>query len=210
MGGKKWTEEELQLLKKLVNNASKKEILEAIPNRTWLAIQRIVREELRLNFNRYYRLKNSPRLDLSESDKRWLAASIDFEGYIGLVKARRVVPLGYNYIPTIKITNTDPKLINEFVRLTRTTSKIQVREDKEKNHKKQYTASTEKLRHIKKFLEEIKPFLISKNQQAKLILEFIDIQFELFKKNFKHQPYEYTKRQDEIYKKIKQLNKRGL
>ena len=136
----------------------------------------------------------------------WLAAAIDFEGSIMLMKRiEKRCSIGYTLIPVVKIANTNKKLLERFSFLTQAIiGNNEV--GKTKLNNKPYYCITMYSNKNRTILPLILPFLIGKKRQAILLLEALDILSKRY-----HKPYSTRNgRLDEIHSEIKLLNKKGL
>lgn len=203
-----FSNEELEIIKKLYHCASKEKILKKLPKKTWQAIQwkasdlgykRLLQWEINLNRN----------LNLSKIDKSWLAAAIDFEGALCILVGNG----NRNTFRTIiEINNTNIKLIESFKNRMKSENAI-TKVVKGGNQKDCYHLVISKKEEVYMILKELLPFLVAKIQQAKLIMEFIEIHSITLinhkKIHYNRKRMKLTKRQEEIVYEIKKLNRRG-
>ena len=77
---------------------------------------------------------------------------------------------------------------------------VEIKENTKGNRKTLYIAEIRDRTKIAQLLESILPFLLIKEQHAKLMIEYC----ELRERYIYHQPREY-----EIYEELRKLNKRG-
>lgn len=107
-------------------------------------------------------------LNLTETEKAYLAGLFDGEGCIGLYKDKR------NYVVHISITNTDIRLIT-WLQQHLCMGNIQTRSvvDKPEYHQA-WEWRTRSRKDALAFLLIIRPFLVSKAEQADLLLSYLD------------------------------------
>ena len=120
----------------------------------------------------------APTIFLQEAQKAWLAAMIDGEGWIGIVRERGRRNLsGWHFKPQVEIANSNLSLLEQAVVLVEGFVYLKHHRLKEVNHK-QVHAVRFKIRAIPSLLEQVKPFLIAKRQQAELVLELCRVKSE--------------------------------
>jgi len=136
---------------------------------------------------------------LTGEERRLLALSIDLEGSIGVYKqkTRRL-----RYTAAIQVSNTNLELLKYVQALAKTGTISIHRKPYKPNRKKAYLWFTHNLFIVKKLLEEVQPYLIAKKEQALLVLKFCNLRLSNY-----HKPYD--KEEEEIYLKLKELNRRG-
>jgi hypothetical protein len=122
-------------------------------------------------------------------DTVWLACAIDGEGCISLSKS---------WQKTVNVTNTKYDFVEKAAILMNTN--VEIKENTKGNRKTLYIAEIRDRTKIAQLLESILPFLLIKEQHAKLMIEYC----ELRERYIYHQPREY-----EIYEELRKLNKRG-
>jgi len=121
-------------------------------------------------------------------DTIWLACAIDGEGCISLSKS---------WQKTVNVTNTKYDFVEKAASIMNTGIDVHYNKG---NRKTLYIAETSDRTKIVQLLESVLPFLLIKEQHAKLMIEYC----ELRERYIHHQPREY-----EIYEELKKLNKRG-
>jgi len=138
---------------------------------------------------------------ISHDDAVYLAAIIDGEGSIGLWKRSNRV-LCYN--PQIAIYNTNYKLV-EWVEsvLFGIPHRFYIDNRGVREHKTAYNIAIRGIAPTHKLLEEIKPYLKIKDEQAKLLFEFDNarIMRPIRQQNSNHD--------HEIYERLRVLNSKG-
>jgi len=137
----------------------------------------------------------------------WLAAMIEGEGSICLVHGAKRKEGYYKLYPMIQITNTKLNLIEFTAGLAKRLGlPLHISSGKYGEGQLRYDIRVTGLGRVKRWLQELSMFLISKQEQAKLILEFIDVRERLIKEHPWRKPY--GEREEEIYYAIRELNKR--
>lgn len=111
------------------------------------------------------------KLNLSEFDKGWLAAGIDFEGYISICKAVSKKRIRYGLY--VGISCTHKGIIEEAKRKVGLGSirKYQPEAYINKGYKPCYHWYIQSNQALA-FLKQIEPYLIIKREQAKLAIQF--------------------------------------
>ena len=130
-----------------------------------------------------------------------IAWTIATDGHISLIKHKCRSYLGFLLKPRIAVTNTESELINKLEKMVGG-SKTQYykKNPKWKNGLRLQITS---LKDVKYLLEKILPHLPIKRKRAKLLLEFCNSRLQRGKHTH------YSKRELEIFKEMKELNKRG-
>lgn len=107
---------------------------------------------------------------LQETDKAWLAGIIDGEGCISLFKRSTY------FVPSVKVANTNEKLINkckEILSAANVEYCIRYSDRGErKNAKPAWELVMESRPRVVAVLELIYPYLVSKKEQANLVLDW--------------------------------------
>ena len=133
---------------------------------------------------------------MKEVDRAWLAGIIDGEGCISLFKRSTY------YVPSVKVANTNEKLINRCKELLNEAEiEYCIRysdRGERKNAKPAWEIVMESRPRVIAFLNLILPYLVSKDEQAKLVLDWCS--------ESKRKP-EDTK--DLFIDNIRKLNQRG-
>lgn len=161
---------------------------------------------------------------MTESEIAWLAALIDGEGSVMLSRRtlseaaaakNRLKGRNYkvqrHYRAVVTIANTDLRLMNRLVTVTKITRVYEhVRQEKENHKKTAYTwrmAPTE----IRGLGPLLIPWLVCKQEQMTLLLEALDIAAKCTP--IKGQPWSLDptllQRRDEIVEAISSLNRKG-
>jgi len=148
-----------------------------------------------------------------EVEKAYLAGLYDGEGYIGIIKItdRRIkkwTKLGYYFRPTLKLGLTEPSILKKikekyggcFSSFLPTGTEI---------GKKCYTLTLNCQGKIIKELEDILPYLKVKKKQAELLLEYCISRYEKVQKDPAHKKCSFSKKEIEIYEKLRKLNRKG-
>ena len=117
------------------------------------------------------------------------------------------------YRPSLQITNTNKELLDRFQQVVGCGKiDLRVKEDRKMNCKAKYAWRVNTQKDIKNICESILPFLPAKKEQAELLLEYCILRLNTKLKGVKliFGETTRTKREEEIYKRIKELNKRGV
>ncbi len=132
---------------------------------------------------------------LIENDRHYLAGLIDGEGMIYLTRKQRVHVVGYG--PVVGVTNTNLILLNwclESVGI----GMIGRGGGKPEEGQKQGWRWVLRVPEMREFLSMIQPYLRIKEEQAYLLLQYLDIEEDDHEaKNI-------------IYYQLRELNKRGI
>jgi len=152
-------------------------------------------------------------MKIDDYTKAWLAGFIDGEGYIGIVRQRKK-PGKYNsatwqYHPWIIITGTDKDIIDDLcIVLDAKRASL----SPTAGHKIGYQAKITNFASLRKLIEWITPFLRIKNQQAILLLKFIDYRENSIivtgRKSYGNSSFGID--EENIYLELRKLNKRGV
>lgn len=139
-------------------------------------------------------------------DTVWLACAIDGEGNVGLTNSKGS-SFSNHYAPVIKITNTKKEFVEKASEIMKINLSYIMRSYKD-GWKELYATVTGKQSKVKAVLIEVLPFLIIKREQAKLVLEWIQIRENSYLgKGIRGGSR--SERETEIYNELKELNKRG-
>jgi hypothetical protein len=112
---------------------------------------------------------------ISDADIGWLAGIIDGEGTITISPRKRTDRKCriYGWQMRVKVSNNDPRIITKVADLMQQINghKGHMREKRMNRCRKHYYWEVAALKALA-FLKFIKPFLVSKQQQAKIAIEF--------------------------------------
>ncbi len=140
----------------------------------------------------------------------WLAGAWDGEGSITVFKYREKNN-SVKLCPTICFTNTDAKFVAEVVKiLDENGIRLHLETINRKNAKECYQLITRRMETIRKFLDIIAPYLVSKKPQAQLLTRFLNSRLkhkEAGKKWGHNTPY--SDEDYDIEKQMRILNGRG-
>lgn len=138
---------------------------------------------------------------------QYIAGFIDGEAYIGLIKkTSKECTLGYYYKPNIKVAQRTKykqvlvELKNKYGGYLTTRKQL--------DDTNQCAVDTWEIANrpmVKKLLLDIKDYSIVKSEHINLLLEFIELPTGLSTNK-----EQYRERKDEIYIKMREINKRGL
>lgn len=123
---------------------------------------------------------------------------------------------GWRLQPQLSIANTNVHLLNkckEILGIGHVYNQGRI----EENWKELKSLHIYKMEDMLSLLKQLEPYLITKREQAKLLIEFVEIQLSIpvtaiFNERGKFQGTkgkEYSQRQLEIHDLIKKLNKKG-
>jgi hypothetical protein len=176
--------------------------LEKLPRRTWYAIKRRAKQ-LGL-FRGFYipPLDRAPKLDMSETDRVWIACAIDCEGHISLYKSSK------NFLPRIGFCNSNRDIVEEFIRKISPKIKLRVIERSKVNRRwaDKYYVHIFDMGLNYSLLKEIRPYLIVKKKQADLVMEFIEVRDKQLRKRTLYDRINYDPRLSKIVEEVRKLN----
>lgn len=146
-------------------------------------------------------VKSSNIREMSELDRAYIAGIVDGEGSIGLYEQtqKRKDYEKTSLRPTVQIAMTDKETVGYVGRTAGSGSKS-YKYTKSDNWKEQEKFAIQAQNDIIDFLEQIRPYLITKKDQAELMLEYC-------RNRDPHKPY--SEREYEIKEKLSELNSRG-
>lgn len=185
-----WLNEQLNVLKENINSCEMlaEDIAKLIkikyPGR-WLKIEVYEDNEVGASYEENF-----------THDLAWLGGIIDGEGCIYITK---------KYRPAIMISNTNIDIINKCVDIIQKigiiTNKIVEENRKEKKQKTAYSITVGNRQDVYILLSYIIPYLVGKRQQANTLKEYLcNVVYFAEKDN----------KDEEIYQKLKLLNKKGV
>jgi len=190
---KQWSDEDLIKLKSLFPCSSKNQLVVALSNHTWGAIRYKAR---RLKLSQYAWQYNylTSTYQLSDVERAYLAGIIDGEGSISLIDNRKSSQR--KLTPVIAIGNTNLKMIEW----------LSGHLPKHYKHSKQGWKSSRLMwiirisgmHRVRWVLEQVKPYLIAKREQADVLLEFCQLRMR--------GRTSYSVREREIKQKLTELN----
>ena len=134
---------------------------------------------------------------LSEVEKAYLAGIVDGEGSIGLWRHRK----NQTHSPNVSVANNDLQLLKWIQ--SRVGGTIVSKKKRMAHHGDSYTWAIKQNRALN-FLNEIKKYLIVKQEQAELITN----EYKLVTHRAGKYSPEMLKRKEQLVDKIRQLNKR--
>lgn len=134
----------------------------------------------------------------------WIAGFFDGEGYIGLWK-RTDHRVGYKdtYRPSVVISNTDEKTItylSEQLKLFQIAHYVKYRPSR-KTWRPSWVVEINGFERLKKFIDFIGEYSITKKGQIDLVKEFLD------RRSAVHKNVPYIERDHEIYEQLKLLKR---
>jgi len=158
---KKWTEKEIEILKKFYYRTPKEELRRMLPGRTWATI--VTKAHL-LGLKRWRKYKE---ITLTEVDKAWLACAIDGEGTISIYPPRK----GRDFRPLLALYNTNQEFVEKFAEMLGISNLTKKRQ--RRKWKVCYSLRIEAKGIILRILELIYPYLIIKKRHAELVIDAI-------------------------------------
>jgi len=155
---------------------------------------------------------------MQETDCAYLAGLIDGEGNFSLVKHVNKTSRGWNYQPTLGVSNTDVRLLKWCKTVTGCGGFWHKDyKNRNKNHKKPFAWHVYNMEDVDKIIVAVFPYLKSKVDQALLLGEFCVLRLHQHQ-NWKRQrdkggrfikgKLPYIERQHEIFRELKELNHR--
>lgn len=144
-------------------------------------------------------------LSLEETGKAWLAAFIDGEGWIGIVKhQKKTGTKRWYYKPALAVANTNPALIQHVVALLGAErTRLQHRQIRKRRCKAVSWVFVERL-YVSDVLRAIMPYLIAKRQQGEIVIQFCDTHDALPVRTSPLDAFET------MHAELRVLNKRGV
>jgi hypothetical protein len=147
---------------------------------------------------------------LSETEKAYLAGLVDGEGWIGVELKMPEHTNGCrraSFMVTVRVVNTKRKCL-DWIENKTGVGTVHPSRKKIKGQRLvyEYRACTLQAAAI---LKQIAPYLIIKQEQAKLVMTLAEIRFKQKKSGMNGITNEEWEKQYEIYKQVKMLNKRG-
>ena len=149
---------------------------------------------------------------LSPIQKAWLAGFIDGEGFIGITFQRKKENTQQSatprYHPYLIITNKDKNSIY-FIKNIVGEGRIYESKVNDSSPSPIYQYKLTKARELTNLLKEIKQYLIVKNQQCELLLEYLKLRKErkIITGRGSRGKTSFSIEEEEIYKKLLALNK---
>lgn len=202
-----WKAEEDSVLREFYRTIAdnRDEILTKIP-RTWGAIRKRAKQLGLFRGNYIPPIDRLPDYRPSEKVKVWLGCAVDCEGSIMI--AKRLGPAltnGFSLLPVVDFCNTKRDIVERFRELTFPTLNLSKCDRNNPRWKAKYTLKVAKMPFVYVLLKKISPYLVIKNNQANLIIEFIEIESARLRSRTKYRR-PYLPRQIEIFKELKNLN----
>lgn len=151
--------------------------------------------------------KDTSMNNIPDTTLAWLAAIIDGEGSVMLTN-KKTKNGGLSYRARIKVSNTDYRMMQALVDKTGINRIFGRRRQPNLNHKDYYEWTME-AGELRGWLPLLIPWLICKQEQATLLLEYLteaSVNMALPGKTFDPSP---KKRKHEIAAEIHRLNKKG-
>lgn len=207
-----WTCEDDDILRKVYPTASKKDVMNALPKRTWQAIVGRANHLMGIHrsgyrpFECYLKLKHYVD-KFSDFEKGSLVALIIGEGCIGIHHQGLSTQLQLS--PTISIANTDVNVIEYLNKIFHGIPlKRNIEQWKKEGNRKPTTLFRIRGLGVLALLETLEPYMFAKRNQTRLVIEFCESRFENMLEKGKATPY--TRRELEIVAEVEVLNKKGV
>ena len=204
---KKWSSEDINFLITHFPTMTDKELAAALGRSIYSIRNKARRLNLRKSWHHLPPLYNKPNIKLNEVQKAQLAMMIDTDGTLTIATQTKKTGYlcGLKLSPHIAFVNCNKALVEYFNKLVgKKPNQFSTR--KTKTHwKKLYLSCLGSMSRIHAILSQIEKYLIAKRRQARLIIEFIEIEDKLFREN-KHP---FTERQLQIRDEVVRLNRRG-
>lgn len=199
MGGYKWTQRHLNKLRELYPKAPWPDLLKAFPGRSSPSL---VHKANRLNlFRQTSTWETGDHLTLSGYDLGWLVAFTEGEGHLGVYR-----PARGTFHPAVMWANTEAELTERTQELIQGKGNLRFEDLKSLGRKNIWKLDVRALDDVRQIIELLGPHFIGKKKRiADLILELI----RLKSKGAKRRSFDKA-RQEEIYREVRALNKRGL
>lgn len=140
-------------------------------------------------------------INLTETEKAYLAGIVDGEGSIGYYKRRNT------FGAIVSITNTDFKLF-AWLQDRITLGKVRARSGRGHWSPCWYFEITKKAEIIE-FLTLLQPYMVVKLEQATLLLSYLNTEQEIFQPNGRKVPEKINDNRAEISKALKSLKGRN-
>ncbi len=145
---------------------------------------------------------------MNENEELALTAGLLIgEGCISMSKIKRdSLTNGFQLQPRVFICNTDRKLIDFCQRVIG--GRLQTPTRKE-NNKQLYKLCIQNFKRIITALEKVRPYMIAKEKQADLLIEFCRSRLKTLARRKGRAPAPYSEREIEICRELQLLNKKG-
>ncbi len=192
-----WTDEEIEFLKENYRYMPLKQLAKML-RRSVTAVM-LKAEKLKII--------NPPQLEkieLKEHEWGYLAGIVDGEGCLTLKKSGRN---RQNFSALLTISNTSLSLLKEINKMLGGLGNINQKRSYNKNCKPVYELRFSKREILLPLLEKLQHYLKLKKKQCQLLLEFLKIRVK--SNPTKKAKVTYTQREIEIWKALKNINKRG-
>lgn len=138
-------------------------------------------------------------------DIGWISAMIDGEGWL-IFNKQKLPSQNYRYVPVIGINNTSLKLVDKMCEIL---DEWQIgywrgkRNFKNPRWKRQYIIRISGFKRCMKLLPLLEEYLVDKNEQAKLLREFIEYRLSLPNIHFN----KCGEKEEAYRQRLQQLNK---
>ncbi len=148
---------------------------------------------------------------VTERDLAWLAGIWDGEGHISIRRTILKKSKTPQYSPRVGVTNSNKLIISTTRKMLRDLDIKYIFREKQRggftgSRKRTWLVSIETLEPAKRFLTYLKPYLIAKPVQAKLLLEFCDRRMKNFSREDPNSKRRYAPRDFKLVALILELN----
>lgn len=205
----RWTNKEQDILRQYYSSAKKEDILKMLPNRTWCAIQAQCEERLNLGRPLTAASHHQIAINLSETEKAYLAGIIDGEGTLIATWQTKTKVFAFE----ITVANTNKAVLEWIVKKVGVggvyAEKRSPNSQYYKTRKYAYKYRLYRISQILPLITAIRPYMIIKRKQADLLEEIINAIVKEKQEHNKRNGYVYSQQIHEIYKKLKEVNHKG-
>ncbi len=188
---KRWTDDEVSVLREFYTWSAEEDLLRRLPGRTW---RQITHKGYRLGLKRK-RLWPRQVGEFVVEERAYMAGAIDMDGTITINVCQGTHGLAYS--PLITVVNVCEVVIDWFAERFKVNK---YHSKRAKSRRYPYGVSVWRTWDVIAILEQILPYLIVKRRRGELVLEFCKL--KLHNVNGK-----LTKRDYEILEEVKRLNK---
>lgn len=144
----------------------------------------------------------------TETEKAYAAGVIDGEGTIGVWRERRAKnSSGYRYRVAMEVSNTNEKLI-DWLQQRFGGFKAIVNAEREGCKRLWKWRSTTSV--VLEIVKQLLPYLVLKQEQAELVIEFCELQRKYDQRPGKRQDGDALREYEALWERGKTLNRRGV
>lgn len=190
-----WTIEEEDIMRTHYEELGPK-IIKLLPNRSACSIRG------KAGLMGLRKMHLAKKLNLTETEKAYIAGIVDGEGYIGMIKGWRNTGRQY-FTPVIKISNTDIRIIDWLKDKLEGLNLFNDVKPETETQKKVNNLQISGPPSVQALLEQIYPYMIIKKDKAEVIMQFTSTRIN------KPISYPYDIDPMPIATKLNQMNKKG-